>query len=136
RTMFISNSATALKELRLLRRSSRWPRWKSALRENAVGKPVPLLIRGSTSGIQVHHTYHIAQFEEATGAAIGDMRLIFEFGGGYGSMCRQAHLLGFRGKYVIFDLPEFSALQRYFLRSIGLRVLSPDEGRDPRQSGI
>ncbi len=48
--------------------------------------------------------------------------LILEFGGGYGSMCRLAHNLGFRGDYIIYDFPEFCALQTFFLKSIGLPV--------------
>ena len=43
-------------------------------------------------------------------------------GGGYGSLCRLIYGLGFRGRYLIFDLPEFSALQRFFLTSIGILV--------------
>src|SRR5438105_15465751 len=50
-------------------------------------------------------------------------------------MCRLFHNLGFRGRYLIFDLPAFSALQRFFLRSIGMCVGSPDEFRD-RSSGV
>ena len=48
--------------------------------------------------------------------------VIVEFGGGYGSMCRLLHKLGFSGQYFIYDLPEFVALQRYFLKSIGMPV--------------
>ena len=44
-------------------------------------------------------------------------------------MCRLCHNLGFTGKYVIFDLPHFSALQQYFLRSIGIAVHSVDAFR-------
>src|SRR5258706_98595 len=84
------------REWRLLRTSPTWPRFKPALRESAIGKPVRFLFRGATSGIQIHHTYHLAQFEQETGTRVDQDRLIFEFGGGYGSMCRQAHLLGFK----------------------------------------
>ncbi len=42
---------------------------------------------------------------------------IIEFGGGYGNTCRLAYDLEFQGDYVIFDLPEFSYLQEYFLKS-------------------
>ena len=49
---------------------------------------------------------------------------VFEFGGGYGSMCRLIYNLGFQGKYVLFDLPAFSALQKFFLKSIGITVHS------------
>ena len=55
-------------------------------------------------------------------ASISDMSCVVEFGGGYGGMCRLIHRLGFKGRYVIFDLPYFSALQRYYLRSDGQPV--------------
>ncbi|WP_148307733.1 hypothetical protein [endosymbiont of unidentified scaly snail isolate Monju] len=45
--------------------------------------------------------------------------MVFEFGGGYGSMARLFWQLGFRGKYLIQDLPAFSALQKFYLGSIG-----------------
>lgn len=64
--------------------------------------------------------------EEKTEVRVNSMCFIFEFGGGYGSMCRLFHNLGFNGKYVIFDLPGFSALQQFFLRSVGIKVHSVD----------
>ncbi len=136
RTMFLTNTATALREWQSLRASPNWPRWDAALYENSTGRPIRFLLRGRTSGNQIHHTYHISQFEERSPGRIDRMRLIFEFGGGYGSMCRQAHRLGFTGKYLIFDLPEFSLLQRYFLRSIGLNLLTADEWAQPGRPGI
>jgi len=42
-------------------------------------------------------------------------------------MCRLFFNLGFRGRYLIVDLPAFSILQEYYLSSIGVRVLSIDE---------
>jgi hypothetical protein len=50
------------------------------------------------------------------------MDFIFEFGGGYGNMCRLLHKLRFQGRYVLFDLPAFSALQKFYLESAGLTV--------------
>jgi len=68
----------------------------------------------------IQHAYHIAILEESLAVDIRSLRGIVEFGGGYGGMCRLAYRLGFRGQYLIFDLPVFSALQRYFLESNGL----------------
>jgi hypothetical protein len=39
-------------------------------------------------------------------------------------MCRLFFNLGFRGRYIIFDLPPFSGLQVYFLKTLGLPVKS------------
>ena len=51
---------------------------------------------------------------------ISDFNNIIELGGGYGSMCRLFRNNGFTKKYTIFDLPELSALQRYYLNSVGV----------------
>ncbi|HEU4722494.1 MAG TPA: hypothetical protein VFS59_14135, partial [Gemmatimonadaceae bacterium] len=51
---------------------------------------------------------------------VAEWDAVIEFGGGFGSLCRLVHQLGFRGRYVIFDLPPFTLLQRYFLRSAGI----------------
>jgi hypothetical protein len=69
----------------------------------------------STSGLAIHHAYHLQQFEISTRANVARFKRVFEFGGGFGHMCRLIHELGFRGEYIIFDLPEFSALQRFYL---------------------
>ena len=42
-------------------------------------------------------------------------------------MCRLFHNLGFQGRYLIFDLPQFSALQTYYLKTLNLPVSSIDE---------
>ena len=55
---------------------------------------------------------------------VHSFRTICEFGGGYGSMCRIARSLGFSGQYLIFDLPEFSALQQYYLGAISADVVT------------
>jgi hypothetical protein len=39
---------------------------------------------------------------------------VIEFGGGYGSLCRLFFNQQFKGQYVLFDLPPFSALQHFF----------------------
>ena len=56
--------------------------------------------------------------------SVSDTQFIFEFGAGYGSMCRLAHNLGFRGRYLLYDLAPFSALQKFFLKCIGFELHS------------
>lgn len=135
-TMFIANSATSFRDWKHLKNLNTWSRWKSTLVEDQIGHPIPFIRYGGSSGQQVHLTRHLAEFEQETGSRVDEMQMVFEFGGGYGNMCRQVHRSGFRGKYLIFDLPEFSVLQRYFLKSIGLNVLTADEWRSPQAAGI
>lgn len=69
----------------------------------------------------IHQAYHLQQYEQTTGKRIEDLKSIVEFGGGYGAMCLLIHELGFKGKYVIYDLPEFSLLQEYYLSQYGIK---------------
>lgn len=79
------------------------------------------VIRGSwlARANSIHQVFHLCRFEAETSMAIREFDFILEFGGGYGEMRRIVHHLGFAGRYVIFDLPEQNALQRYYLSTIG-----------------
>lgn len=68
----------------------------------------------------VHQAYHILRWQDATGLRIADMKTVYEFGGGYGAMALVCNRLGFQGKYYIYDLPEFSLLQRWYLEECGI----------------
>lgn len=123
-TMFVPLCSYVFKEFYYLRRRSDWlSRWRPAIQEASTGYPPPFPFYPASSGNLIHHAYHAAVFEELTGLKLHEMDFVLEFGGGYGSMCRLFHQLGFRGRYVILDLAPFSHLQEYFLRSIGLEVL-------------
>ena len=124
-TMYVDHSRYVPPELRYLKRRPDWDsRWRPAIRELPVGHPNPYILHPASSGILIHHAYHLAQFEENTGEKTDAMDFVLEFGGGYGSMARLFYNLGFRGTYVIFDLPPFSALQKYYLQSGGFPVCS------------
>jgi hypothetical protein len=123
KTMFVGDFPYVKTELSALREDPQWAdRWSHAIREDPAGSPMRSRWKLDSSGNAIHHAYSLWRLERETGARIGEFDQIVEFGGGYGSLCRVAHRLGFRGKYVIFDLPEFGALQRYYLSSVGLRV--------------
>jgi len=44
--------------------------------------------------------------------------------------------LGFKKKYIIFDLPEFSALQKYYLKSLGHRICHEEKSGGDEESCI
>jgi hypothetical protein len=122
-TMFVGDAEYVAPELEHLRRRPDWEtRWRAAVAESPVGRPAPYPAYPESSGNLVHHAYHVCRFEEAAGVRAGEFDLVVEFGGGYGSMCRLFHALGFAGRYLVFDFAEFSALQEYFLKSLGLPV--------------
>jgi len=122
-TMYVGDTLCIREELKHLKRSSKWNiRWKTLIEESPAGNPRRSALYPRSSGNVIHHAYHLCRLEEKTGVDIGDLELVVEFGGGYGSMCRLIHKIGFRGRYVILDLPEFSALQRFYLQLVDVPV--------------
>lgn len=108
-------------ELLFLKKSSMWPLWKAALEETEfceINKSWDLPFKSRATVIS--NAFKLAQLVITHGLNMKNINTIFEFGGGYGSIARLCYRLGFEGTYIIFDLPEFSALQKYFLSSSGL----------------
>ena len=121
-TMF-SNKFFHNKLLKYLKQTDNWESvWKKTVVEIATGHPIPFFLYPISSGTTIQHSYHLCRFEEETGERFDKIDLIFEFGGGYGNMCRIIHKLNFKGKYIIFDLPEISALQTYYLKAENIPV--------------
>jgi hypothetical protein len=85
-------------------KSHDWARWSRALAGSS----------WFSATNAVHQAYHLCRFETDTSRKIGDFDLVLEFGGGYGEMRRIVERVGFRGRYLIFDLPELNALQRFY----------------------
>ena len=125
--MFVKYSNYIAPEFKYLRQRPDWnSRWSKAIEEVPCGHPLPYYNYPKSSANLIHHAYHWAKFEEKTGIDISKINTVFEFGGGYGSMCRLLYNLGFSGRYIIFDMPAFSLLQKFFLESIGLPVDDSD----------
>ncbi len=126
RTMFVRSGPFVRTELTALGADPDWGhRWRAAVTEDRFGKPSMLPRYRASSGNRVHHAYHIREFERSTGTSLGSIDCVFEFGGGFGGMAHLLRRLGFRGRHVILDLPMFSALQRFYLRTV-----LPDQDRD------
>lgn len=127
-TMFPAISIYAVRELMTLRRSKAWNvRWKCILEESPVGCPFPFLAYPRSSGNVIHLAYHLNMFESLTQCDVAQQQFVVEFGAGYGRMCSLLYALGFKGKYICFDLPPFSALQTYYLKCLGHPVLSEND---------
>ena len=123
-TMFVAYERYVIAELGALRRRDDWARrWRPALREVSWGRPPRCPAYPLSSSNLIHHAYHLSRLEAQTGRPIERSELVVEIGGGFGGMCRLVHALGFRGRYVIFDLPSFSALQRFYLEGVGVPVV-------------
>lgn len=123
-TMFVGNAPYIKQELKSLKMRSEWAsRWAPAILEYPIGSPKKCSYYRKSSGNRIHTAFHLAHFEEWAGVRVEDIQCVIEFGGGYGCMCHQIHKLGFCGHYSIIDLPELSALQKYYLRSLSLDVV-------------
>jgi len=95
-----------------------WNIWEKAIQEDAFGGPIPYLQYPKSSGNLILHAYNFSQLRPT--GNVKDIKSIFEFGGGYGSLCRLIHRLGFKGTYTIYDLPTCLKLQDLFLSNINL----------------
>lgn len=88
--------------------------------ELAVEQPKWSRFSTDPDGNRSHMAYHLAKFEASTSTSIEDYGRVLEFGGGYGEMARIVRETGMSGSYTIVDLPELSALQRYYLSLAGI----------------
>lgn len=114
-TMFTGNAYYVVSEYFYLKNNN-WKIWKNIIKENNKIPNEPFILYPRSSGNTIHHTYHLARFQNDTGVDYKKLKVIFEFGGGYGNMCRIFKKLGFKGTYIIYDLPIFSALQSFYLK--------------------
>ncbi|HYM29252.1 MAG TPA: putative sugar O-methyltransferase [Steroidobacteraceae bacterium] len=102
----------------LLRSAHFTPALQKALTESPVGQPLVNPYYPWSSPLLVQHGYHVVRLLEATDFDLARIRLVTDFGGGYGSFCRLLRNLGYRQRYLICDLPVMCALQRFYLRNV------------------
>ncbi|MEK7615667.1 MAG: hypothetical protein AAB420_00495 [Patescibacteria group bacterium] len=106
-------------ELEYLQNRQDWSLWKKALIETTIGNPPNNLNL-------IHQAYSLAQYFDDI-SKLKNISAIVEIGGGYGCMRRLIHELGFRGKYTIFDFPEFLSLQKYYLGRLNIPTIFTSE---------
>jgi hypothetical protein len=112
-TMFFSPPVI---EFSQLKNSEGWKIYRNGIRENFFGNPKRYIEYPSSSGNLIHHAYSLLQLQKVVPLEkIVKSKQIFEFGGGYGSFRRLVHQIGFKGDYVIYDLPMFCLIQKFFL---------------------
>lgn len=92
--------------------------WKDILKESSTGTSVKASYASYSENL-IHYAYHVSVFQNKYGKHLKDLSTIVEFGGGYGGLCKVIKDSGFKGKYVIYDLPELNLLQKYFLTKEG-----------------
>jgi hypothetical protein len=131
-TMFVDAPAYVGTEYEFLRSLPNWrERWQSALRESDRILVPPCPYHPGGSGSSIHYVFQAALIEKHIGVPISTLGSILEFGGGFGGMCRILRTLDFRGSYRIFDVPEFSALQEFYLQMNGIEAHSGESQHSP-----
>lgn len=114
-------------ELAALRAHPEWEsRWYPALQNVSAGRPSAYDGLPSSSEILIQTVHHVLQLERLSGRRVDEWEVIVEFGGGFGGLCRVMHALGFSGRYMLFDLPPFVLLQRYYLEQVGIMGAGSD----------
>jgi len=122
-TMNISIAGHIQKELKFLQSLKNWDsRWKESINESPIGNPSSYYLYPKSSATLIQMAYTVARYEQDLQTSVNDLDYVVEFGGGYGLMARLFYSLGFKGKYIILDLPYVSLLQTYYLKCIGLNV--------------
>ena len=97
-------------------RNKGWNKWENALIEDSFGNPTRCQWHRETSYAAIYHAYTLSQIRPT--GNVSDIKSVFEFGGGYGSMSRLIHRLGFNGTYTIYDLPALLQLQEIYLSKV------------------
>lgn len=110
-------------ELRTLEASPSWDKWRHVVTKDPFGSPPPYAPLPDIDGNSLHQLYSLSQLPNGADA-VRNMHTVVEFGGGYGSMCKLIYGLGFTGRYTIYDLPEFLALQEYYFSNTGVPLSS------------
>lgn len=113
-SLFVGDNSFVEYQLNELMNRGDWEYYRKALTfKQNVGNPA-FYVGGTTNNF-INQCYHLSKLEDATGKRIADFDTVVEFGGGYGSMVVICTALGFTGEYYIYDLPELSLLQEYYL---------------------
>ena len=118
-TMFVANAPYIDREWKTI---APYPRYRKAAEEYPLGRPI--LFRDSrASGNSIHQTYHLSQWEAWSGIKAEQLERVVEFGGGFGSMRARFERLGYTGQYNLYDTPEFSLLQEWYLSNLGIPAI-------------
>jgi len=97
--------------LKKLQNSLAWDDLNDCVYEDDFGSP-------ENNKNLLHQAYSLMEFGLTQ---FQDIKSIYEFGGGYGCMCKLIYRLGFKGVYTIRDLPIINHLQKIYFSGIGLK---------------
>ena len=102
-----------------LREKKVWLLWEKMIAETKL-KPNSHSILSNSSTNNLHHAYSLQKLMEFTGIQLNDFGEVIEFGGGYGNMCRLFRKWGHNKNFFMYDIPELTQLQKYYLAENGI----------------
>ena len=117
-TMFADNPYYAKLEWDELAKSDNPDRWVEPIREYDFGDPTRLSFAPLSSGSMVHNAHYVMVLEKYLNIQVQDLKVITDFGAGYGATCSVIRRLGFTGRYVAYDTIELNLLMEYYLSNI------------------
>ena len=107
-TMFVGNAPYVKEEVKELR-------FTKTIADPPFGNPLMPSSLATISGNFTHQQYQLYRLQKLAVYDIADAKSIFEFGGGYGATCYILHKYGFKGDYHMYDFPELTLLQDFYL---------------------
>lgn len=120
---FLQNRFFILKELKEIKKSKKWKLYKDLLIEDPIGNPIRYFLYPQSSGNRINHLYQLTVFEEVLKINIKNkVKIIFEFGGGYGCMARIFSKINNKIRYICYDTAYVNLLQYYYLKHNNLDV--------------
>jgi hypothetical protein len=93
-----------------------WSYWEDKVIETRL-KPNSHYLISKSSTNNLHHAYSLQILMDNLGIQLSNLKMITEFGGGYGNTARLVKMCGFNGEYTIYDIPELSEIQKYYLHN-------------------
>lgn len=106
-------------EIDYLTKSNHWDFWVKNLEETVL-KPNSHPTHQFSSTNNLHHAYSLQVLVDKVGKELTSFNFVTEFGGGYGNMGRLFKKINKNVVYNIYDIPEFSTIQQYYLKENGV----------------
>lgn len=116
-------------EFETLKESKFWDTWNLTLDETSFrantfsGFP-------SSSTNNIHHAYSLDVMMKNFNIKLNDFNTVLDFGGGYGNIGRLFKKWGHKNKYIIYDIPELSVIQKHYLNKCGVSDVILTSGFD------
>ena len=120
---FLQNRFFIYQELKEIKKSKHWKKYKKLLVEDSIGNPIRYFLYPRSSGNRINHIYHLKVLEEILKIDLKKkVKNIFEFGAGYGCMARIFSKININLKYTCYDTNYVNLLQYYYLKHNNLNV--------------